>query len=671
MLGLTAASAQAMTSDGQTIFGSATPKTASDPDTNSVELGVKFSSSQPGYITGIRFYKSKSNTGTHTGTLWTGSGSKLATVTFTSESATGWQTASFSKPVAITANTSYYASYHASRGHYADDSGYFSKPAVKSPLTATASRYAYSSGTTFPTQSYQSSNYYVDVVYTGTTSAPAPTPTPTPAPAAPAAKFSFSPSSPTTGQSVAFDGSGSGCAAGPCKYTWKDVGSDGNGDWALGSGAKMSFKFANAGTKYVQLTVTDAQNRSSSVMHQVVVAAAKASPTPTPTPTPAPSPTPTPTPAPSPTPTPTPTPTPAPSGTCDLNATPSSFNSQVSAAKAGQTVCLASGSYGTWSGTNKAITVRAASGATPTMQIDFAAGDAGFTLSGVSGLGGDIDGDAHDITISNSTSTDTIKITGDRSGQILFDHDHFDAHAHDCGGGCLPALWIGPGGTAHNTRVVVQYSEFTHSPGDGIQAGSAFTAKYNNFHVYNGGSCDSCHTDNIQLYGGEANDGTGSTIVGNYIHDDSGVDDSDGIVEFDGGGHHLIQDNVIANMGLFGIDLGGDTGSKVIHNTITTRGGRTGIDLTSKSGMRSTGLTIRDNVAPSMAVSGGGCNCTATFAANDHNMLGSDASGSNFNGTPTFSGGSKPTSRAGFMLASGSAGKGRASDGTDVGISTG
>ena len=49
--------------------------------------------------------------------------------------------------------------------------------------------------------------------------------------------------------------------------------------------------------------------------------------------------------------------------TCNLNAATSNFSSQVSAASGGQTICLASGNYGTWSGTNKAITIAAASGA--------------------------------------------------------------------------------------------------------------------------------------------------------------------------------------------------------------------------------------------------------------------------------------------------------------------
>src|SRR5687767_4771810 len=49
---------------------------------------------------------------------------------------------------------------------------------------------------------------------------------------------------------------------------------------------------------------------------------------------------------------------------CDRSATPSTLASQVSAATAGQTVCLADGNYGTWGGTNKAITLLAPEGVT-------------------------------------------------------------------------------------------------------------------------------------------------------------------------------------------------------------------------------------------------------------------------------------------------------------------
>ena len=80
---------------------------------------MKFQSDAAGYITGIRFYKTSGNTGAHTGNLWTTGGTNLATITFTGESATGWQEMLFASPVAIDADTTYVASYHTTSGHYA------------------------------------------------------------------------------------------------------------------------------------------------------------------------------------------------------------------------------------------------------------------------------------------------------------------------------------------------------------------------------------------------------------------------------------------------------------------------------------------------------------------------------------------------------------------------
>jgi hypothetical protein len=62
---------------------STVPSTPDSGAVTPVELGAKFTSSIGGYISGIRFYKSAANTGTHTGTLWSATGTKLATGTFT------------------------------------------------------------------------------------------------------------------------------------------------------------------------------------------------------------------------------------------------------------------------------------------------------------------------------------------------------------------------------------------------------------------------------------------------------------------------------------------------------------------------------------------------------------------------------------------------------------
>ncbi|GAA2020731.1 hypothetical protein GCM10009740_06450 [Terrabacter terrae] len=158
----------------------ANPANPSANDGSGVELGVKFTSDVSGQITAIRFYKGTGNTGTHTGTLWTSTGTKLASVTFTNESTTGWQQASFTTPVSITAGTVYVASYYAPAGHYAADNSAFASAGVdNAPLHALQDgvsggngTYAYSGASTFPTNTYQATNYWVDVVFSGTITAP-------------------------------------------------------------------------------------------------------------------------------------------------------------------------------------------------------------------------------------------------------------------------------------------------------------------------------------------------------------------------------------------------------------------------------------------------------------------------------------------------------------------
>lgn len=161
---------------------SATPTTASVADNSAVELGVKFRSDVDGYIIGIKFYKGINNTGTHIGNLWTNTGTKLATATFSDETASGWQQVNFDTPILISANTVYVASYHTDVGRYALDQGYFTSDGVSNPpLYALrngedGSNGVYRYGASgFPNNSYQASNYWVDVVFT-TSTAPDTTP---------------------------------------------------------------------------------------------------------------------------------------------------------------------------------------------------------------------------------------------------------------------------------------------------------------------------------------------------------------------------------------------------------------------------------------------------------------------------------------------------------------
>jgi hypothetical protein len=158
-----------------TIWNSGTSPASPDAgDVNKVEVGVKFRASVDGFITGLRFYKGAGNTGTHVGNLWKSDGTRLATATFANETATGWQQVAFAAPVAISANTTYVASYFAPSGHYAFNAGYFGADVVTPPLRALADGadgpngvYVYAGQSSFPSSAGGGANYWVDVVFEG------------------------------------------------------------------------------------------------------------------------------------------------------------------------------------------------------------------------------------------------------------------------------------------------------------------------------------------------------------------------------------------------------------------------------------------------------------------------------------------------------------------------
>ena len=133
----------------------------------------KFRSDDDGYITGVRFYKGPGNTGTHVGHLWTAGGQQLAEATFTGETASGWQQVDLPAPVAVTADTTYVASYYTPTGHYAFDSSYFAAGRGQ-PAAARAGRRGGRRQRRLPVRAERrlpdttpstAANYWVDVVF--------------------------------------------------------------------------------------------------------------------------------------------------------------------------------------------------------------------------------------------------------------------------------------------------------------------------------------------------------------------------------------------------------------------------------------------------------------------------------------------------------------------------
>lgn len=147
------------------------PVTPSSGDANAIEVGMKFKSDVDGYLTGVRFYKGSGNTGSHVGNLWTSTGTLLATGTFSGETSSGWQQLLFPQPVAINGNVTYVVSYHTNSGYYSVDPGGLTTGVHNYPVQALSGGESGGNGvyvygpSGFPTGSYNSTNYWVDVVF--------------------------------------------------------------------------------------------------------------------------------------------------------------------------------------------------------------------------------------------------------------------------------------------------------------------------------------------------------------------------------------------------------------------------------------------------------------------------------------------------------------------------
>ena len=188
-----------------TIFPStAVPQVLSTGENLPMELGVKFQPAYNGTISGIRFYKGVANTGPHVASLWLYTGSRLpntqnpgvnqpiwnetgtllAQAPFTNETASGWQEVDFPTPIPVTAQTVYAFSYFTASGNPSVTGWWLGSPYepffINTPYTnaagdLTALRdgtagqngvYDYLGSPGFPTSSWGSPNFWVDVVYT-------------------------------------------------------------------------------------------------------------------------------------------------------------------------------------------------------------------------------------------------------------------------------------------------------------------------------------------------------------------------------------------------------------------------------------------------------------------------------------------------------------------------
>ena len=328
----------------------------------------------------------------------------------------------------------------------------------------------------------------------------------------------------------------------------------------------------------------------------------------------------------------------------------------------GQTICLASGNYGAFSGGVKSsmTTIKPEDGATVTMALHFDPA-ANITVDGIRagvdpamGLGAFLnDSRTHDITVRNSVfdraqvvmRTDSLPA----NANVLFDHNIHSNYVKcsNCYEGRVEVV-----GDHSSNGVTIQNSEFYGGNSDGIQDASNGTRILNNeFHDMVQQGTD-VHADSIQLMG------SNTVIRGNYFHDNSV-----GIGSYDGADHTVVENNVFwAEDPNKDVILGGNDTPVVRHNTLPGT-----IDLTSKAGQTTTNATSTDNIAGSVQLSNG-VGGDATTLADDYNLLRDGGPGAHtITGSPTFVGGTNPTTRAGFALTSSSLGHAAADDGTDLG----
>lgn len=150
---------------GTTIFPTLLPA-GSSTDGVSYELGLKFRTTTAGRLTALRYFKPAAETGTHTGRLWSATGTPLTNTSFVTETDSGWQTASLTPPFILAADTTYIVSVNCNT-HYSSSNQALATEITNGPLVAIAdgTNGLYGTINTFPTSSYQNTNYFRDVVF--------------------------------------------------------------------------------------------------------------------------------------------------------------------------------------------------------------------------------------------------------------------------------------------------------------------------------------------------------------------------------------------------------------------------------------------------------------------------------------------------------------------------
>jgi parallel beta helix pectate lyase-like protein len=250
---------------------------------------------------------------------------------------------------------------------------------------------------------------------------------------------------------------------------------------------------------------------------------------------------------------------------------------------------------------------------------------------------------------------------------ITVDHDNLNNLVNTAAGDGRINVQALDQGPAADQGITISNSTFNGGCSKGIQIlGGAYGVQVlNNEFAYlpDQDTCNSTtgvHIGGVQIYGGEH-----AHLKGNYFHDNGS---SAGGLSEPIGDHDLIEDNVWVCTCIYpwSIQAGVSQGSIYRHNTFAGGGG---LHFYAVSGWpNASGNRIYDNV---FTDAGNGItwdSVSSGWGTQDHNLNSGLSGTGDITGKPLWSGGSSPTSYAGYHLAAGSPGKGAASDGTDMGI---
>jgi len=255
------------------------------------------------------------------------------------------------------------------------------------------------------------------------------------------------------------------------------------------------------------------------------------------------------------------------------------------------------------------------------------------------------------------------------NNNVLFTNDVFTAPANPTGSFGGDLVFPNSGSNDPSPAGLVVTNSIFEGPGcnDGVDINSGgrgvTIGPGNTFENLQQGSCSN-HVDSIQFNG---SDKPGPTITGNFF-----TNDSTGIAAYDYSNDGVITDNVMTGITQDSLLIAGfDSNSVIEHNTVK---GDVIICGQTHEGNNCT-AQIFNNISSGYSV-GGGTATGQTPSFFDYNLCtsGSCAFGSNLagshslSGTPTYVGGSNPSTYAGFQLTSTSLGHAAANDSNDMGI---